>query len=79
MRRLWRWCWRLDTVTGLVTLVAMELLARKSPAGWALGLAGQSLWFLLIYRRALWGLLPLTVALTVLYAAALYRWTHGAP
>lgn len=64
----------LDWVTGAMTLLAMELVARKRWEGWAVGLANQGLWLGLIYTRQLYGLLPLTLLLTWRYAVAIRRW-----
>ena len=64
----------MDWFTGLVTLIAMELIARKRWEGWAVGLGNQALWLGLIYERELYGLLPLTLLLTWRYAVALRCW-----
>lgn len=70
----WRWLYRLDTLTGALTLVAMYLVGLKSPWGWVVGLANQALWIALIRRRKLWGLAPLTLALIFLYSRNLRAW-----
>ena len=69
----------MDWITGCMTILAMELLARKRWEGWAVGMLNQSLWLYLIVSRELWGLLPLTVILTWRYSVALIRWRkdHG--
>ena len=64
----------LDWVTGAMTLLAMELIARKMWQGWAVGLFNQGLWLALIFYRELYGLLPLTVILTWRYLVALRSW-----
>lgn len=64
----------LPFVTGCVTLVAMWLSGSKRSAGWAVGLANQGLWVWFIVSFEAWGLLPLTVALTFVYARNLLRW-----
>lgn len=64
----------LDWITGCATLVAMHLIGKKLWYGWAVGLANQGLWLALIYARELWGLLPLTLALTWLYTKNLRAW-----
>lgn len=64
----------MDWITGAITILAMELLARKRWEGWAVGLANQGLWLWLIASRELWGLLPLTAILTWRYAVALRKW-----
>lgn len=69
----------MDYLTGGITILAMELLARRRWEGWLVGLCNQVLWGWLIYERQLWGLAPLTVILTWRYAVALIRWRkdHG--
>lgn len=64
----------IDWVTGLGTLVAMELIARKYWQGWAVGLVNQGLWLWLIYASELYGLLPVTLVLIWRYAVALRKW-----
>lgn len=65
----------MDWLVGALTLVSMELVARRRWEGWAVGLANQALWaYLVVWRARLWGLAPLSVLLTWRYAAALARW-----
>ena len=66
----------MDWITGAMTVLSMELLARKRWEGWAVGIVNQSLWAWLIYSRELWGLSPLCLILTWRYAVALRRWTR---
>lgn len=68
----------MDWLTGALTVLAMELVARKSWHGWAVGLANQACWLYLVWTRELWGLLPLTLILTWRYTAALVRWRREA-
>lgn len=64
----------LPFATGCMTLVAMWLSGSKRSAGWAVGLANQVLWAWFIVAFEAWGLAPLTVALTFIYARNLIRW-----
>lgn len=64
----------LPFATGVMTLFAMWLTGSKRSAGWAVGLANQGLWAWFVVAFEAWGLLPLTVALTVIYARNLLRW-----
>lgn len=64
----------MDWLTGGMTILAMELVARRDWRGWAVGLANQTLWLWLIIDRRMWGLLPLTVILSWRYTVALVRW-----
>jgi hypothetical protein len=56
------------------TIAVMWLAGSKRPAGWALGLAGQAGWVAFVILFQAWGLLPLTVVLTGIYARNLIRW-----
>lgn len=64
----------LPLLTGIVTLVAMWLAGSGRWTGWALGLANQVLWLAFIIVFDAWGLLPLLVALVVVYTRNLVRW-----
>lgn len=66
----------MDWLTGALTLVAMELIGRRYWQGWLVGLLNQGFWAYLIYDKALYGLIPLTIILTWRYATHLYRWKH---
>ena len=68
----------MDWLTGVLTVLAMELVGRKHWQGWAVGLVNQVCWAWLIWDRALWGLAPLTAILTWRYTAALIRWRRDA-
>ena len=69
----------LPFATGCMTLVAMWLAGSRRALGWAVGLANQGLWLAFIVSFEAWGLLPLTVALTVVYARNLHRWRTTTP
>lgn len=64
----------ISLATSVMTLVAMQLLAKRRWQGWAVGLANQALWVALIIRTEAWGLLLLTCALVVIYVRALIDW-----
>lgn len=64
----------MDWITGVLTVLAMELIGRKHWQGWAVGLVNQIFWFWLVVDRQMWGLLPLTAILTWRYSAVLIRW-----
>lgn len=64
----------IDWLTGIMTILAMELVARRHWQGWAVGLANQVLWGVLIWQRELWGLAPLCLILSWRYSVALVRW-----
>lgn len=64
----------MDWLTGAMTVLAMELVARRRWQGWAVGLVNQAFWLTLIIDRRMWGLLPLTAILGWRYTVALVRW-----
>ena len=64
----------MDWITGALTIVAMEMIARRDWRGWAVGLVNQLFWLALIFQRELWGLVPLTAILSWRYVSALRRW-----
>ena len=65
----------LPIVVSLVTILSMQLAGRKDIRAWMFGIANQGLWLLLILHTKQWGLLILTVVLTVTYAQNYTRWS----
>lgn len=68
----------ISVLTSLVTITAMQLLKHRRWEGWAVGLANQALWIVLIVQTQAWGLLILTGTLTWTYATALLAWRRDA-
>lgn len=67
----------MDWVVGGMTILAMELIARKMWQGWAVGLVNQVLWaYLVVYQGKFWGLGVVCVILTWRYSVALMRWRN---
>ena len=60
--------------TSAFTLWAMWLLSKKRWEGWVVGLANQVLWITTAILFETWGLLPLTLALIVVYTKGLIAW-----
>jgi nicotinamide riboside transporter PnuC len=56
------------------TLTLTWLVGNRRTSGWVLGCIGQALWFVFIFTWQVWGLLPLAVCLTFVYARNLIRW-----
>jgi hypothetical protein len=65
--------WLLSAVTIYMTVLA----GNKKPWAWAIGLANQALWLTWIIASESWGLLPMTAALTVVYARNHLKWTKA--
>jgi hypothetical protein len=63
----------LSLITAVLTLWGMWLAGNKRSAGWIVGLVNQVFWLATIIAFGVWGLLPLTVALTVVYSRNLLK------
>lgn len=68
----------LPFVTGMVTLIGMWAAGSHRSWSWGLGIANQALWFAFIVAFGAWGLLPLNVALVVVYSRNLLKWRREA-
>lgn len=64
----------LPWATSAGTLLGMWLVSQKRSVGWIVGLVNQVLWVTFAVVYSAWGLLPLTLALIVIYTRALLRW-----
>ncbi len=64
----------LALLTSTVTLYGMWLAGSHRWTGWLVGLANQALWLAFIVMFGAWGLLPLNVALVVVYSRNLVKW-----
>lgn len=60
--------------TSFGTLITMWLTGNKKWYGWAVGLANQIVWVTFIIMFDAYGLLPLFVALVVIYTRNLIKW-----
>lgn len=58
-----------------MTIWMMVLAGNHSPAAWIVGLANQTLWLVWVATVGAWGLLPLTVVLTVVYVRNFRKWS----
>lgn len=61
-------------ILSIITIVTMVLAGNKSRWAWVLGLGNQGLWALYIVHTRQWGLLVMTIAITVVYARNLAKW-----
>lgn len=64
----------MDWITGIMTVLGMELVARKRWEGWLVCLLNQFLWAYLIAAKELWELVPLTLILTIRYSSFMMAW-----
>lgn len=62
--------WALSAITIYMTLLA----GNKNPKAWAVGLFAQALWLLWIITMQSWGLIPMNIALWVVYARNHLKW-----
>lgn len=61
-------------LTSIITLVGMWGAGNLKSWSWLLGLVNQVLWFAFILAFAAWGLLPLNLALVVVYSRNYLKW-----
>lgn len=66
--------WLLSAITIWMTLMA----GNKHPKAWLIGLGNQLLWLIWIYAVGAWGLLPMNLALWVVYGRNHLKW-NAAP
>lgn len=57
-----------------ITIYTMLLAGNVSKHTWAVGLANQALWLIWIIASASWGLIPMNIALWVVYARNHLKW-----
>lgn len=62
--------WLLSIITIYMTILA----GNKSPHAWAVGLAAQGLWLVWIIASSSWGLIPMNIALWIVYARNHLKW-----
>ncbi len=62
--------WMLSAITIWMTVLA----GNKHPKAWLVGLANQFLWLVWIYAAGAWGLLPMNIALWVVYGRNHLKW-----
>jgi hypothetical protein len=66
----------ISLATSCGTLLGMWLAGNKRPSAWLVGLGNQALWIATIVLFSVWGLLPLSLALIVVYSRNYLRWRH---
>ena len=64
----------LELTTSGLTLLTMWALAEKKRWGFKVGLLNQVCWLSITVMEGVWGLLPLTVAITWIYWKGLRKW-----
>lgn len=61
-------------VLSAITIYMFILAGNKSKYAWLVGLFNQFLWLLWIVASGNWGLLPMNLALWVVYARNYWKW-----
>lgn len=64
----------LPLVISAFTMLAMWMIGNKSWKGWVVGLVNQGLWIAFAIIFEAYGLIPLSVVLTVIYIRNLMKW-----
>lgn len=64
----------LPYVLSAITIYSMLLAGNKKRGAWAWGLLNQCLWLVWIILSASWGLLPMNIALWVVYGRNYLKW-----
>lgn len=62
--------WLLSVITIYMTVLA----GNKSRHAWAIGLANQALWLIWIVASESWGLIPMNLALWIVYGRNHLKW-----
>lgn len=65
--------WLLSAITIWMTLMA----GNKHPKAWLIGLGNQLLWLVWICVVGAWGLLPMNIALWIVYGRNHLVWSRG--
>lgn len=60
-----------------ITIYMTVLAGNKNRHAWAIGLANQALWLVWIVASASWGLLPMNLALWIVYGRNHLKWNRA--
>lgn len=65
--------WLLSVITIYMTVLA----GNKSKNAWLIGLFNQLLWLIWIVVTGAWGLVPMNIALWIVYARNHFKWARS--
>lgn len=65
----------LPWVLSVVSIYMTILAGNKARNAWLVGLANQALWLIWIVVTANWGLLPMNIAMWVVYTRNHFKWS----
>jgi hypothetical protein len=57
-----------------ITIYSMLLAGNKKKGAWLVGLINQFLWLIWIFTTGAWGLIPMNLALWVVYSRNYIKW-----
>jgi len=69
----------LPWILSAITIYTMWLAGERSKNAWLIGLANQALWLLWIVAMRAWGLLPMNIALWIVYGRNHLKWNRDIP
>lgn len=58
-----------------ITIYSMLLAGNKRKGAWLVGLCNQALWLVYIVLTQAWGLLPMNLALWIVYGRNYFKWS----
>lgn len=67
----------LPLLLSAITIWMTVLAGNRTRWAWAVGLVNQSLWLLWICASGTWGLLPMNLALWIVYGRNHLKWIRG--
>ena len=67
--------WLLSAITIWMTVLA----GNKHRSAWLIGLVNQFLWLIWIWCANAWGLLPMNLALWIVYGRNHWKWNRASP
>ena len=70
------WPLIVQTLASLTTLASMWFYGSKHTLGPGLAVAGQVFWWIIMFQGALWGLLPLNIAMAIIHVRNLIKWRN---
>jgi len=67
----------LPYLLSVITIYMTVLAGNKSKHAWLFGLGNQGLWLVWIISTGAWGLIPMNIALWIVYARNHFKWAKA--
>lgn len=64
----------LPWLISIITIYSALLCGKKKASGWFIGFINQWLWLIWIFASETWGMLPMNVVLTYIFAKNFFKW-----